>query len=111
MFSFKSKLIDDTLKVKGNYSMKRISVAVTFPNTLALGWYIVLSDRWLGDKVVNIYAIQVFDSLLIFCTAGLSLIIAGALKQKFLNDGTTTQSTENIERIERTESSTNSNQE
>jgi hypothetical protein len=101
------KLIDDTLMVKGNFSMKRIAVAVAFPNALSLGWYIVLSDRYIQTT----FPIQIFDSLLLFCTAGMGLIIAGALKNKFINDGTTTQSTENIERIERTESSTNSNQE
>jgi len=60
------KLIKDTLQIRGKYSMKRMLVAVTFPLTMAIGIFIVISDKYLGLKVVNSYAIQVFNSLLLF---------------------------------------------
>lgn len=64
-----SKFIDDTLKVKGKFSMDRVLVAISFPFMLVLGCYIVVSDRLLGLKTVNIYAIQVFTGLLGFIVA------------------------------------------
>ena len=63
------KFIDDTLKIRGKYSMDRVLVAVAFPITLAIGIYIVISDRLLGLKTVNGYAIQVFTGLLGFIVA------------------------------------------
>jgi len=63
------KIINDTLKVKGRYSMDRVLVAVTFPFMLLIGAYIVISDRLLGLKTVNVYAIQVFTGLLGFIVA------------------------------------------
>lgn len=63
------KFIDDTLKVKGKYSMDRVLVAIAFPFMLLIGAYIVLSDRLLGLKTVNVYAIQVFTGLLGFIVA------------------------------------------
>ena len=68
-----SKFIDETLKENGVWSMKRVIVAVFVPFDLLLATYIVLSDRFLGDKVVNPYAIQIFDSILLFITAALGL--------------------------------------
>lgn len=67
------KFRDDTLKVKGKYSMKRVLVAVSFPYTLGLGIYIVISDRLLGLKTVNPYAIQVFLGMLAFITGALGI--------------------------------------
>lgn len=64
-----SKFIDDTLKIKGRYSMDRVLVAITFPFMLLIGAYIVISDRLLGLKTVNVYAIQVFTGLLGFIVA------------------------------------------
>ena len=75
------KFRDDTLKVKGKYSMKRMLVAVSFPYTLGLGIYIVISDRLLGLKTVNPYAIQVFLGMLAFITGALG-ITAYAKKQE-----------------------------
>jgi len=63
------KIIDDTLKVRGKFSMDRILVAVSFPYMLGLGLYIVISDRLLGLKTVNPYAIQVFTGILGFIVA------------------------------------------
>jgi len=60
------QFIEDTLKIRGKYSMKRVLIAISFPITMSLGIYIVISDRLLGLKTVNVYAIQVFTSLLIF---------------------------------------------
>ena len=64
-----SKFVNDTLKVNGKYSMDRVLVAVSFPFMLLIGAYIVISDRLLGLKTVNVYAIQVFTSLLGFIVA------------------------------------------
>jgi hypothetical protein len=75
------KFINDTLKVKGKYSMKRVLVAASFPYTLGLGIYIVISDRLLGLKTVNPYAIQVFLGMLAFITGALG-ITAYAKKQE-----------------------------
>jgi len=60
------KLIDDTLKNKdGIWSRKSIMILITFVFVLLLGTFIVVSDKVL-DKPVNIYAIDVFNSLLLF---------------------------------------------
>lgn len=67
------KIINDTLKIKGKYSMKRILVAVSFPYTLLLGIYIVISDRLLGLKTVNPYAVQVFLGMLAFITGAIGI--------------------------------------
>jgi hypothetical protein len=60
------KIIDDILKINNKFSLKRVLVAITFPVTMALGIFIVISDKYLDVKTVNIYAIQVFNSLLLF---------------------------------------------
>jgi len=59
------KILNDTLKVKGNYSMKRITAFVVIIFILILGTFIVTSDKIL-EKEVNKYAIEVFQSLLLF---------------------------------------------
>jgi len=64
-----SKFTDDTLKVNGKFSMDRVLVAISFPFMLLIGAYIVVSDRLLGLKTVNVYAIQVFTGLLGFIVA------------------------------------------
>lgn len=61
-----NKFIEDTLTIRGKYSMKRVLIAVSFPITMSIGIYIVISDRLLGLKTVNVYAIQVFTALLVF---------------------------------------------
>lgn len=78
------KFIDDTLKeVDGSWSMKRVCVAVLFPYNLGLGLYIVLSDKILDTKVVNPYAIQIFDSVLVFLAAALGItVVANYLTEK-----------------------------
>lgn len=67
------KIIDDTLKVKGKYSMKRVLVSVAFPYAL-----------WVGYKIVNFKdtpenAVQVFASVLAFIT---SIVITSAYAKK-----------------------------
>jgi di/tricarboxylate transporter len=75
------KLINDTLKEKGKYSRKSLTVLVTFLFILALGSFIVISDKIL-EKEVNRYAIDVFNSLLVFLTLLMGLTEAG---KKLLN--------------------------
>lgn len=67
-----NKFIADTLMIRGKYSMKRVLIAFSFPIAMSIGVYIVISDRLLGLKTVNIYAIQVFTALL-----GFILVLAG----------------------------------
>lgn len=57
-------VIKDILTEKNIYSQKRVYALVVLIFTLFLGAFIVVSDKIL-DTVVNQYAIQVFDSLLI----------------------------------------------
>ena len=58
-------IIDDTLKSRGKWSMKRLTAFVVMVFVLALGVFIVISDKVL-DREVNRYAIDVFQSLLFF---------------------------------------------
>jgi hypothetical protein len=53
-----AQLRDDTLKIRGKYSMKRVLVAATFPVTVSVGLKIVFTD-------VNL-AFQVFTAFLTF---------------------------------------------
>ncbi len=82
------KILKDTLqeydktKKEHSYSLRRICIAVSFPYVLILGAYIVISDRLLGLKTVNIYAIQVFNTVFLFVTLGLGLNLASYLKNK-----------------------------
>lgn len=59
------KLIEDTLMTNGRWSRKSLTTITTFIFVLALGTFIVISDKIL-EKSVNIYAITVFQSLLVF---------------------------------------------
>jgi len=77
--------IDDTLKIKGKFSIKRVLVAIFTPYTLYIGVFIVRNNN------INPFAIQVFTGLLGFIT----LIVAGTIyakKQEVKN----TNDTENI---------------
>jgi len=67
-----NKFIDDTLKIKGKYSMKRVIVAIFVPYTLNIGNTIVKTPN------INVYAIMVFQGLLAFIT----LIVAGTIIAK-----------------------------
>lgn len=58
-------IINDTLKTRGKWSMKRLTAFVVMFFVLLLGTFIVLSDKVL-EREVNRYAIDVFNSLLIF---------------------------------------------
>ena len=58
-------IINDTLKSRGKWSMKRLTAFVIMIFILSLGSFIVLSDLVL-EKEVNKYSIEVFNSLLIF---------------------------------------------
>jgi len=77
-----SKLINDTLKNKdGVWSRKSLTTLVTFIFVLGLGTYIVISDRVL-KVAINGQAIIVFQSLLAFLTALMSLT---EISKKFEN--------------------------
>lgn len=60
-----SKIVKDTLMTNGRWSRKSLTTITTFIFVLFLGTFIVISDKIL-DKPVNVYAISVFQSLLIF---------------------------------------------
>ena len=60
-----NKLIDDTLRVKGKWSMKRLTAFITFKFVLVLGVFIVISDTFL-QREINRYSLDVFNSLLLF---------------------------------------------
>lgn len=75
------KLLNDILKENGTYAQKRVYAFIVLILTLLLGAFIVVSDKVL-DKVVNPYAIQVFDSLLMFL--GL-LVSVSVVDKKLIN--------------------------
>ena len=58
-------IINDTLKCRGKWSMKRLTAFVVVNFVLILGTFIVISDKIL-DSEINRYSIDVFNSLLIF---------------------------------------------
>ena len=58
-------IINDTLKTRGKWSMKRLTAFVVVNFVLGLGTFIVISDKIL-DREVNRYSIEVFNSLLLF---------------------------------------------
>ena len=58
-------IINDTLKSRGKWSMKRLTIFVVLFLTLILGAFIVLSDLVLKVEV-NKYAQEIFDSLILF---------------------------------------------
>lgn len=79
------RVLEDTLKTNGKYSKKSLTILVTFISVLLLGFYISLSDHFL-KKEINRYAIDVFDSLLIFLA---TLMGISEASKKFLNKITT----------------------
>lgn len=72
----------DKTKKAYSFSMRRIAIAISFPFAIALGSYIVVSDRLLGLKTVNIYAIQVFNTIFLFVAYGLGLNLASYIKNE-----------------------------
>ena len=83
------KLINDTLKSKeGIWSLKRVLAVASFIFSLTLGVFIVISDKILKTSI-NIYAVEIFNSLLLFTASTLGIVEFG---KKFLNkkeeDGT-----------------------
>lgn len=70
--SWYTKIVNDTLKTNGKYSRKSLTIFVTFVFTIILGTFIVVSDKIL-DKEVNRYAIDVFDSFLLFLSVMMGL--------------------------------------
>jgi len=75
------KIINDTLKINGRWSRKSLTILTTFVFILALGTFIVVSDKIL-EKEVNRYAIDVFNSLLVFLSLLMGLSEAS---KKFIN--------------------------
>lgn len=75
------KIINDTLKINGRWSRKSLTILTTFVFILALGAFIVVSDKIL-EKEVNRYAIDVFNSLLVFLSLLMGLSEAS---KKFIN--------------------------
>lgn len=67
-----SKIVDDTLKSNGKWSRKSLTIFVTFLSVIILGTFIVISDKIL-EKEVNRYAIDVFNSLLLFLSVMMGL--------------------------------------
>lgn len=65
-----NKVIEDTLKTNGKWSSKRLTTLVSFIYTLCVGVMIVISDQILKQEI-NRYALDVFETMLIF-TAALS---------------------------------------
>lgn len=76
-------VIKDILTENKTYSLKRVYSLILLIFILVLGAFIVVSDKIL-DKVVNPYAIQVFNSLLMF----LGLLISVAVVDKKLTNKT-----------------------
>ena len=66
------KIVNDTLKTNGKFSRKSLTIFVTFIFVLNLGTFIVISDKVL-QKEVNRYAIDVFNSLLLFLSVLMGL--------------------------------------
>lgn len=58
-------IINDTLKSRGKWSMKRLTIFLVLFLTLILGAFIVLSDLILKVEV-NKYTQGIFNSLLLF---------------------------------------------
>jgi hypothetical protein len=71
----------DTLKSNGKWSRKSLTVLVTMTTAIGLGIFIAISDKIL-NTVVNPYAIQVFNSLLLFAGTLMGVTEAG---KKFIN--------------------------
>lgn len=72
------QVIKDLMKPTGKWSLKRIIAVLVITFVLVLGTFIVISDKVL-DREVNRYAIDVFDSLLIFEASLLGITEAGKM--------------------------------
>jgi len=71
------KIINDTLKnPEGKYSRKSLTALVSFINSLAVGWYIVVSPE------VNIYAVSVFYGFLGLGGGTLALTVVDKIKNR-----------------------------
>mgnify|MGYP005991133571 CR=1 FL=1 len=68
------KLIDDTLKFRGKWSRKSLTVLVSFINSIFVGWYIVLQPE------VNPYAVSVFMGFLGLGGGTLALTVIDKVK-------------------------------
>ena len=80
-------IINDTLKSRGKWSMKRLTIFLVLFLTLILGAFIVLSDLVLKVEV-NKYAIDAFQSLLFFESALMGITEFG---KKMTNKETKTE--------------------
>jgi hypothetical protein len=79
---FFRKIFNDTLKFKGKYSRKNITILIAFSLTMLIGIYIVTAD--LIGVALSVYPIQVFDGLLVFVAAMMGITVAD---KKLNNDG------------------------
>lgn len=79
------KIINDTLKIKGKYSMKRVLVAVSFPYSLWVGYRVVMYESTPQN------AVQIFATSFAFIVA---VVVTGAyakkaeMKEESLNNNT-----------------------
>jgi hypothetical protein len=71
---FFRKIFNDTLKFKGKYSRKNITILIAFTLTMLIGIYIVTAD--LIGVSLSVYPIQVFDGLLVFVAAMMGITVA-----------------------------------
>ena len=83
MLFFLKKILNDTLKFRGKWSRKNITILVAFSLTMLIGIYIVTAD--LIGVTLSIYPIQVFDGLLVFVAAMMGITVAD---KKLNNDDT-----------------------
>jgi hypothetical protein len=81
---FFRKIFNDTLKFKGKYSRKNITILIAFSLTMLIGIYIVTAD--LIGVALSVYPIQVFDGLLVFVAAMMGITVAD--KKLNNDDGT-----------------------
>lgn len=70
--SWHIKIIDDTLKTNGKFSRKSLTIFVTFVFVILLGTFITISDFILKKEITR-YAIDVFNSLLLFLSVMMGL--------------------------------------
>ena len=86
--NFTVQFIEDTLmeyckhRKRLAFSMKRVAVSIFIPLAVFLAIYIVISDKILDEKVVNPYAIKVFDSFLLFIGVALGLNLLSYVQNK-----------------------------
>lgn len=77
----KNKLLNDLLKTNGKYSRKSVITFITFIFVIFLGTFIIISDKVL-EREVNKYAIDVFNSLLLFLSVVMGI---GEASKKIVN--------------------------